>query len=201
MTRGFALVVVEGALEVSASLKLLAAAGAPAPGVHCVDLGGRIRFWKQAPRYNRAARTLGPVLGLADLEAFPCPSGLIARYLDSARHPDFILRIAERMLESWFLADESLADFFRVSSAWLPRNPDAEPNPKRTLVNLARRSRSADLRRDLVPPEGSSGIVGRGYTSKMTEFIAGHWNPTEAQRRSASLRRALAAIRLASHSR
>jgi hypothetical protein len=49
-----------------------------------------------------------------------------------------------------------------------------------------------------VPPEGSSGIVGRGYTPRMTEFIEDHWRPDKAQRRSESLRRALEAIRVAS---
>src|SRR3990172_7600769 len=100
MTRSFALVVVEGALEVPASLKLLAAAGAGTKGLHTIDKGGRIRFWQDAPRYNRAAARLGPVLGLADLERFPCPSGLIAHHLKTSRHPDFVLRIAERMIES-----------------------------------------------------------------------------------------------------
>ncbi|MBM3878332.1 MAG: hypothetical protein FJ387_01205 [Verrucomicrobia bacterium] len=197
MTRGFALVVVEGALEVPASLKLLAAAGARTEGVQPIDKGGRVRFWQDAPRYNRAAAKLGPVLGLADLEAFPCPSGLLAKHLRPSRHPGFVLRIAERMLESWFLADDSLADFLRISGALLPRSPDTETNPKQTLVNLARRSRSVRLRDDLVPVQGSSGIVGKGYTPRMTEFIECHWRPSRAQQRSESLRRALAAIRLA----
>jgi hypothetical protein len=101
------------------------------------------------------------------------------------------------MLESWFLADDSMADFLRISGALLPRNPDTETNPKRTLVNLARRSRSARLRSDLVPEEESSGIVGKGYTPRMIEFIERHWRPNRAQHRSESLCRALAAIRLA----
>lgn len=197
MKRGFALVVVEGALEVPTSLKLLAAAGASGEGLHPIDKGGRIRFWKDAPRYNQAAASLGPVLGLADLEAFPCPSGLIAKHLKSPPHSDFVLRMAERMLESWFLADESLADFFHISGALLPRNPDAETNPKQTLVNLARRSKSRALRADLVPDTGSLGVVGKGYTPRMTEFIEQHWHPSEAQKRSHSLRRALVAIRKA----
>jgi hypothetical protein len=198
MTRNFVLVVVEGALEVPASLKLLAAAGAGTEGLHPIDKGGSIRFWKDAPRYNRAAANQGLVLGLADLEAYPCPSGLIAKHLKPSQHSNFVLRIAERMLESWFLADDSLADFLGISKALLPRNPDAEANPKQTLVNLARRSQSARLRSDLVPEEGSSGLVGRGYTSRMTEFIERHWRPSRAQRRSESLRRALVAIRMAS---
>lgn len=99
------------------------------------------------------------------------------------------------MLESWLLADDMLATFLGVSCALLPRNPDHEANPKQTLVNLARRSRFARLRNDLVPPEGSSGIVGRGYVPRMTEFIENHWRPVHAQHRSESLQRAFRAVR------
>ena len=195
MTAPITLIVVEGALEVPASLRLLQDAGISTAGLLPVDKGGRGRFWKDAPRYNQAAASIGFVLGLADLESFPCPSGLIQRHLTSPLHPRFVLRIAERMLESWFLADTRLARFIGVSSTLLPRNPDAERNPKLTLVNLARRSKSRSIRNDLVPEEGSLGIVGRGYTPRMSEFIEEHWNPSDAQQRSESLRRALAALR------
>jgi hypothetical protein len=160
-----------------------------------LDKGGGGRFWKDAPQYNQAAARIGLVLGLADLESFPCPSGLIQRHLRSSLHPNFVLRIAERMLESWLLADTGLARFIGIPRELLPRNPDAEVNPKQTLVNLARRSKSRSVRNDLVPEEGSLGIVGKGYTPRMSEFIEHHWRPNEAQQRSESLRRALAAIR------
>lgn len=194
MKTAIALIVVEGALEVPASLRLLQDVGIATEGLHPLDKGGRGRFWKDAPRYNQAAARLGCVLGLADLESFPCPSGLIERHLKSSLHANFILRIAERMLESWLLADPGLARFIGISSVLLPRDPDAEVNPKRTLVNLARRSKSRSIREDLVPENGSLGIVGKGYTPRMSEFIAKYWRPSEAQRRSESLRRALAAL-------
>ena len=195
MRTAVALIVVEGALEVPASLRLLQDVGISTEGLLPLNKGGRGRFWKDAPRYNQAAASIGFVLGLADLESFPCPSGLIQRHLKLSLHANFVLRIAERMLESWLLADTGLARFLGVSSALLPRNPDAEVNPKQTLVNLARRSKSRSVRNDLVPEEGSLGIVGKGYTPRMSEFIEQHWRPNEAQRRSDSLRRALMAIR------
>jgi len=190
-----ALIVVEGALEVPASLRLLQDAGLSTKGLMPRNKGGRGRFWKDAPRYNQAAANIGGVLGLADLESFPCPSGLIQRYLKRPLHPNFTLRIAERMLESWLLADVGLARYIGVPSSLLPSNPDAEENPKRTLVSLARRSKWRSVRDDLVPEAGSLGIVGKGYLPRMSEFIERHWRPSEAQLRSESLRRALAAIR------
>jgi hypothetical protein len=195
MTTTVALIVVEGALEVPASLRLLRDVGISTEGLLPANKGGRGPFWKDAPRYNQAAASIGFVLGLTDLESFPCPSGLIQRHLGASLHPNFVLRIAERMLESWFLADTGLARFIGVSSTLLPRNPDAERHPKLTLVNLARRSKSRSIRNDLVPEKGSLGIVGRGYTPRMSEFIAEHWRPSDAQQRSESLRRALAALR------
>ena len=194
MKRSIALIVVEGALEIPASLRLLETAGIPTDGLTTLNKGGGGRFWQDVPRYNQAAATIGPILGLADLESFPCPSGLIQDHLKSALHPNFVLRIAERMLESWLLADMALAKFLGVSSALLPRRPDAERNPKQTVINLARRSRSRSIRADLVPEKDSLGIVGKGYTPRMSEFIERYWRPDEAQQRSDSLRRALTAL-------
>jgi len=61
------LIVVEGALEAPASLKLLDALEIPAEGLFPINKGGRIAFWRDAYRYNQVAR-LGPVFGLVDLQ-------------------------------------------------------------------------------------------------------------------------------------
>jgi hypothetical protein len=136
------------------------------------------------------------VIALTDLESEPCPSGLIERHLPGGPHRDFVLRIAERTLESWLLADSAaLAKFLRISEALVPSDPEAPAKPKQTLVNLARRSPVRVLREDLVPQQDSRGLVGRGYTPRMTEFITKYWRPLEASRRSQSLRKALSAIR------
>ncbi|MHB8835976.1 MAG: hypothetical protein ACYC9Y_09730 [Candidatus Methylomirabilia bacterium] len=195
MIRAFAFVVVEGALEVPASQRLLREVGVDTTDVPIFDKGGRVRFWKDVRRYNRAAEHAGLILGVADLEAFPCPSGLVARHVRGQLHKNFVLRIAERMLESWLLADTALAKFFGIDASLLPREPDQEANPKQTIVNLARRSASREIRSDVVPQEGSLGVVGRGYTPRMTEFIEEHWRPVVAARRSESLRRAMRAVR------
>jgi hypothetical protein len=93
------LVVVEGALEIPAARKMLEAVGLPSDEVQIIDKHGKERFWADAPRYNQASATIGPILGLTDLDQFPCPSGLIQKHLKQGRHPKFILRIAVRELD------------------------------------------------------------------------------------------------------
>ena len=196
MKRRIALLVTEGALEIPAALRILRMLRLSTDGISTIDKRGGGHFWSEAHRYNQAAAHVGVVLGLADLEAFPCPSGLIARHLPHGKSPDFVLRVAEPMLESWFLADAvGMADFLHVDAGSFPDNPDRDPHPKRTLVNIARHSRQRDRRADLVPDVGSLGVVGKGYTPAMTEFIEAFWQPKRAAKRSESLRKAIEAIR------
>jgi hypothetical protein len=195
MSRVISLIVVEGALEVSASLKMLESLKIPTKGIFPINKGGRNSFWRDVLKYNKAAATLGPVLGITDLESHPCPSGLIRKHLPRNHHSDFLLRIAERMLESWLLADSlAMARFLNISEALIPKNPDNEQHPKQVLVNLARRSPLKNIQRDIVPEAGSNGIVGKGYTPRITQFIENSWRPLDASKKSESLRRALAAI-------
>ncbi len=190
------IVVVEGALEVPVSKKILADLNLYVEGIPIINKGGNTKFWRDAPKYNQAAATAGPILGLTDLDHHPCPSGLIKKHLRRGKHPQFILRIAERELESWLLADvEARAVFFGISVDLFPFDPDAEFDPKQTLVNLARRSSKKSLREDLVPEQGSKGVVGKGYIPRMREFVEAKWRPLMAQRKSESLRRAIEAIK------
>jgi hypothetical protein len=198
MKHGIMLVVVEGALEIPASIKLLSALNIPTDGITHINTLGCHQFWQMAPRYNQAAASIGPILGLTDLDLNPCPNGLIHRHLKHGRHPNFILRIAEKELESWLLADvKGLAKYLGLSPTVFPVSPDAESDPKQTLVNLVRRSKKKSLREDIVPQQGSKGVVGKGYTPRITEFIETTWSPLDAQNKSESLRRAIAAIRKA----
>ena len=68
--------------------------------------------------------------------------------------------------------------------------PDKEVDPTRTIVQLARGSRSSEVRRAFVPEPGSSAQVGVLYEAKIIEFAIEHWNLKRAARRSRSLRRA-----------
>lgn len=191
----FLLVVTEGQLEIPVAQKVFDVLGIEHEGTRFVAKGGGNAFWRDAVKYNKAARHAGPMLGIADLEKSLCPGGLIMQHLPHGRHPSFVLRIAVRMLEAWLLADrQAISSFLRVPVARIPNDPDNLPHAKQSLVNLARQSRKRQIVEDIVPPQGSEGVVGRGYAPQMTNFIRTAWRPTIASANSNSLRRALAAI-------
>lgn len=80
------------------------------------------------------------------------------------RFGDHKLRIAGREVEAWLPADrEGIAEFLAVGIAKVPREPERDADPKRTLVNLAR----------------------------LSAFVAEAWNPEHARGRAPSLERAL----------
>ena len=151
------------------------------------DAGGS-GFWKLASKYNEAGRHQ-LVVGLADLEQADCAPALLKR-LKPPRVAGFKLRLAVRMLESWLLADrEAAAAFLGVRVSAIPREPDLEAHPKRTLVDIARTSRRRSIREALVP-DGSGALVGPEYTPVIGSFIDGRWNAARARLNSPSLERA-----------
>jgi len=195
---GFTLVVTEGLLDATVGERLLDQLGIERTHTRFIPKGGEDAFWRECPRYNQAARHAGPILGLADLEQAPCPSGLIANHLPTGREPGFVVRVAERMVESWLMADRArLSEYLRVSPARISANPETYPHPKRALVDVARHSTRREVREDMVPEAGSKGIVGRGYTACLSEFIRQYWRPLDAQQNSPSLARAITAINAA----
>lgn len=155
------------------------------------DLRNRIRS------YNHAAR-LSPWVIVVDLDhEADCPPGLVADWMpDPAPHMCF--RVAVRTVESWLMADAArLAAFLKVSIDAVPTRPEQVEDPKETMVNLARRSRSRDIRLDMVPRSGSGRKVGPAYGSRLVEFVEWsphRWRPDVAAERSESLRRCIAAV-------
>ncbi len=159
---------------------------------------GKSFLLKRLPNYNQAAR-FAPWWALVDLDQ------------DNDCAPDFVhavlphpargmqLHVAVRAIEAWLLADaEHLAAFLRVPRARIPLDPDAEPDPKNTLIALARRGSNKAICSDIVPRQGSGGRVGPGYSGRIIEFVSGAahpWRPEVAVQRSDSLRRCVAALR------
>jgi hypothetical protein len=176
---------VEGDLD-AAILRLLILEVRAVPGrVHVKN--GRPKIKNQIQAYNHAAQ-LDPWVVLVDLDRDECPASLRGLWLpEPARFMCF--RIAVRAIESWLLADrEATAEFLGIAASKVPHNPEAEIDPKRVLIDLARRSRP-EIRRDMVPhPEGGR-TVGPGYSSRMKDYITSYWRPEAAAESSDSLRR------------
>ncbi|MEK7277719.1 MAG: hypothetical protein AAB427_10250 [Chloroflexota bacterium] len=160
----------------------------------CYVQGGRDRLRQNVPRFNIAAR-FKPFVILADLEREPCAPTVIKSWLPADAHPNLAFRIVVRKVESWLLADRrACASFLGVSETLLPRQPDDEPDPKLTLVNLARRSRHRHIREDVVPNADSTSQVGKNFVGQLTRFVLMDWDARRASRQSDSLYRAIRAL-------
>ena len=186
-------VLLEGDVDVPMVEKLLHHVGLEIGTVY--GLQGKGQVDRRLRNYNAAARH-APWFVLRDLNGDAhCAPGLI-RDLLPAPARQMCFRIAVRAAEAWMLADrERAAGFLSVREAWIPENPDELERPKVELVRLARRSRRRAVRRDMVPSEGTSGVVGPGYSARMIEFIVNHWRPEVAAMRSPSLARSIEAMR------
>ena len=152
--------------------------------------GGFGYLQSTAKNWNAAAAAGTPVLLLTDLDNHPCPSSLIEDWLDMEPHANLVFRVAVREIESWLLADrEGFADFLGIGSDLIPLQPDQIPDPKQTVVKLARRSRRRTLRESIVPRRGSTAVQGPDYNGCLGDFVRGHWNRNAAAERSPSLDR------------
>ena len=122
---------------------------------------------------------------------FQCPPAVLSSWLP-LRSPNIILRVVVRELESWLLADRNnIAKFLNISMAKVPISPERLQDPKSTLVNLAKGSRSRHIRSALVPNAGSTAKIGRLYTSEMIRFTNNQWDFNVARENAPSLHRCL----------
>ena len=187
------MVVVEGDTDIPVVEKLAADAGLSVTQV--LDMGGKSQLDAHIQGYNQAAQG-SPWLVLRDMDHDAACAPELVRSLCPVASPWMAMRIAVREVESWLLADvQAMAGFLGLSEALFPLNPDAEGDPTVTLVNLARRSPRAAIRKRLVPKPGASAQVGPLYEATLIEFGAKHWSLERASRRSNSLKRARRALR------
>ena len=121
-----------------------------------VNTRGITRLVPRLPDFILQARHVQPVICIADSDR-GCPVELIRDWMMAGGDERFVLRLAVKEAESWLLSDpESFASFLKVPLAKLPRRPDEEPDPKRVVLNLAARSKSRDIRAEVVSPTDSS---------------------------------------------
>ena len=132
-----------------------------------------------------------PVLLLTDLDTEECPATLITDWSRRDKIPkQLMFRVAVHQVEAWLLADrDGMARLLKVSVRHVPRDPDALPNAKRSLLHLAQRAPRA-IRDALVVERGAVAAQGLGYNAVLANFVRTAWDPCKAVRRSNSLARA-----------
>lgn len=158
-----------------------------------IDKKGVTKLIPELHRYIRQAREFRPVLCIADTDA-QCVRELLDQWLPKQVPENFLLRLAVPEAESWLLADnEALANYLEISPARIPRTPDEIADPKRNLLNLARRSKNRVIRQEVVSqlnPEKQ----GNGYNQHLCHFVRTHWSAQRAANNSPSLKRSIMRI-------
>lgn len=138
--------------------------------------------------FNQAAKGM-TYLVLVDLDRAECAPALVGHWLgEIPRHPNLLFRVAVREVEAWLLAHASaFARFAGIRESLIPRDVEAILNPKQCLIELVSRSRSRELRRDIVPVPGSTSRQGPNYNAALVRFVLQDWDPRAAMHRSNSL--------------
>jgi hypothetical protein len=160
-------------------------------------LRGRQDLLARLRNYNVAAER-NPWFVLVDLDQKPDCAPLLVETVLPSPAQGMCFRVAVRAVEAWLLADsEHVAQFLSVRETQVPNDPDAELNPKVSLVNLARQSTKRVVKEAIVPREGSGGLVAPDYTRMIREFVTvsdHRWRPEVAMQHSDSLRRCVVAL-------
>lgn len=183
-------VLVEGNVDDAIARKIIEVTG------HEAGLGFGKKGWTyirdRVATFDRACR----VDGLCTLVDFmdtqmACAPSVVREWLPN-RDENHIFRVVVNEIESWVMADRAgVAGFLNVPLSKIPHNPEGEPDPKLTLINLARTSRSRAVREALVPRVGKSASEGPLYTSELVRFVQNSWDPLAARVVAPSLDRAL----------
>ncbi|MGE0080730.1 MAG: hypothetical protein AB7U81_05480 [Thiohalomonadaceae bacterium] len=169
------------------------------PGGLCISSripgGGYGGLKRKLPGLLRTAEHI-PVLLLTDLDKVHCAPTLINQWTSNRPLPNkMLLRVAVREVEAWLLADaHAMSQFLRVSEARFPRNPDDEIDPKRTLLELAKKA-PRRIRDELLKPPYAIAAQGLGYNEVLGRFVGTEWSPERAAQRSPSLARTRRRIR------
>jgi hypothetical protein len=184
---------VEGLMDEAVVRRLIACAGGHPGPVY--GKNGKPALRQKINGYNNAAWH-APWVVLVDLDSdADCAPVLRCKWLP-APAPGLCFRVTIRQVEAWLMADaETLATYLGVGRQTIPDQPEALPNAKAEMVNIARRSRRRDIRQDMVPRQGSGRAVGPAYTSRLIEYAERHWRPEVAAQCADSLHRAIDCLR------
>lgn len=184
---------VEGLVDAAVATRLIQYVGGEVNAIH--GQKGKSELLRDLRGYNHAARHF-PWLVLVDLDCdCHCAPPCLQRWLHRAS-AQMCFRIATREIETWLLADRmGIASFLSVPMNRVPMQPETLPDPTASMVDLARRSASRNVREDMVPRPGSGRATGPGYVTRLGQFASTVWRPGTAAAVSDSLRRCLCCLR------
>jgi hypothetical protein len=187
--------------EISRAVALRLIADYCPPGIASVELGkafgGNGHIKANFRKYFQLAQH-HPVFVITDLDREACPPSLRSKWLQAANLveplPDRMLFcIAQTEIESWLLADkDGISNFLNVNSARISSSVESSiRDAKEYLVEIARTSKSSEVRDALVPYDGSRATVGLSYNFKLSSFVKDVWQPSKAAESSTSLHRTI----------
>ncbi len=142
-------------------------------------------------RWNQAAAQANTNwVVIIDLNTKADCAPLLANAWLSSPHRNMVFNVVVREIEAWLLADRAnIAKFLSVSPDLIPASPERVLDPKRELVNLARRSRSRNIKETLIKVEGDIVHCGPLYNDKLVEFVINSWDFKRARTSAPSLSR------------
>lgn len=182
----------EGETDAAIARRLIDHVGA-LPGRNWLDRRGprgKAALDQRLGGFAETSRHGARILILRDLDDdAPCAGDLVMRLLPD-RPRGLLLRIAVRSIESWLMADrEGLAQAMHIRPALITAKPERLPNPKASLIELAKKSRDRHTRNVF------SGTW-QQRAGWLMEFAEEHWNVARATDSGAapSLQRAIARI-------
>lgn len=150
--------------------------------------GGNGRLLNDIPKYVAACQSGIPHIVLTDLDKAICAPQLLANHEVPSLPGKLLFRVAVKEVESWLLADrEGLASLLNVPVSRITMLPDNCIDPKEEILSITRRSKSARLKRDMLPVSGSSANIGPLYNDILGGFANASWNIAAATRKSPSL--------------
>jgi hypothetical protein len=190
----FIILAVEDPLSETVLRTILRQSGRPYDIQFCIGQRGFGYLRMNIRKLNQAAKTT-PILVLTDLDRTECAPVLRREWLNVPPHRNLLFRVAVREVESWIMAHrKAFAAFLGIKTDLIPTNPDELDDPKRTLLELAAKSRKRELREAIIPMPKSTAKVGPDYNSRLGEFVMMNWDAREATKNSLSLGKAFLAI-------
>jgi hypothetical protein len=162
------------------------------PEDEIVPVGRMGKDWivQRLDSFQKLASSQMRFLALVDLDNDKRCMPEIVETVVKAPSRFFLFQVAVREVESWLMADrENFSGFLGVPKDKIPIQVEELGDPKKALINLARRSRYRRIRESIVPTGIAS--VGKGYTGTMREFIVKKWDCEAAAKNSKSLLRLL----------